>query len=70
MMMTSFDWILEIRNEPGNLLSAKNEIVQFCHRMRGVRLSKEDVAPFVGAAVWEGRRVRFLESIRRAGLRT
>ena len=57
------DWVLEVPNSPGGLLVAKDEILDFVNRMRGQRISLEEVAPFVGSDYWEARRMAFLEGV-------
>lgn len=57
------DWILEIPNTENNVEEYRNEIVEFCIRMKDVVIPIKEVKPFVDSNIIEKEKIHFFEKV-------
>lgn len=57
------DWILELPNEPGSLITHREDIIQFCQKMKNYVVEWNEVEAYIGSDSLESARLDFFEEI-------
>lgn len=57
------EWVLQLPNTPDNVTKCRSKIIDFAHKMKGRRLTRLEVEPFIDAPPSEAKRLQFFESI-------
>ncbi|MDA0194652.1 MAG: hypothetical protein O2887_03860 [Bacteroidetes bacterium] len=56
------EWILQIPNTEDGIIEMKDDLINFCLRMKGRRLTHEEVAPYIDSSIIEKKRIEFFKS--------